>query len=203
MTRDKIQNSNKLPFRLLGSLRQNMMTLQRVSPPCPPLSARQDHDMIIISIVFIITIFIDDTHPCCPCISVRQDGNVISSHNVNNKKIDGERIQYITNDWYTAGFPWKLSFTSSSHWICALHGRVHEGRRSFGKGVYIILLYHSFFHGCQLNSFPFFKLITKKLPQIYLYVLKYYVTEGQRRLEVRSNGDGQNVSLDLYSGRLG
>ena len=33
-------------------------------------------------------------------------------------------------------------------------------------------------------------------------VLKYYVTEGQRRLEVRSNGDGQNVSLDLYSGRL-
>ena len=180
-----------------------MMTLQRVSPPCPPLSARQDHDTIIISNVVIITIFIDDTHPCCPCISVRQDGNVISSHNVNNKKIDGERMQYITNDGCTAGFPWKLSFTSSSHWICALHGRVHEGRRSFGKGVYIILLCHSFFHGCQLNSFPFFKLITKKLPQIYLYVLKYYVTEGQRRLEVRSNGDGQNVSLDLYSGRLG
>ena len=70
------------------------------------------------------------------------------------------------------------------------------------KVSYIILLCHSFFHGCQLNSFPFFKLITKKLPQIYLYVLKYYVTEGQRRLEVRSNGDGQNVSLDLYSGRL-
>ena len=32
--------------------------------------------------------------------------------------------------------------------------------------------------------------------------LKCYFTEGQRRLEVRSNGDGQNVSLDLYSGRL-
>ena len=44
MTTDKIQNNNKLPFRFLGSLRQNMMTLQRVSPPCPPLSARQDHD---------------------------------------------------------------------------------------------------------------------------------------------------------------
>ena len=116
MTTDKIQNNNKLPFRFLGSLRQNMMTLQRVSPPCPPLSARQDHDMIIISIVVVITIFIDDTHPCCPCISVRQDGNVISSHNVNNnKKIYGERMQYITNDKCTAGFPWKLSFTSSSH----------------------------------------------------------------------------------------
>ena len=42
----------------------------------------------------------------------------------------------------SSGFSWKLSITSSSHRVCALHGRVHKGRRGFRKGDISLLKYH-------------------------------------------------------------